>query len=83
MSEVFNSSLEISLRILIILNTVKSRLSVDRITALDFISIYGKDFGSSEYSKNNESVFFTMSVKSSAYLSLRDLQNIVPLLDIL
>ena len=54
MSEVFNSSLEISLRILIILNTVKSRLSVDRITALDFISIYGKDFGSSEYNLHGD-----------------------------
>ena len=49
MSEIFNSSLEISLRMLIILNTVRSRLSVDRIAALDFISIYGKDFGVSEY----------------------------------
>ena len=54
MSEVFNSSLEISLRILIILNTVKSRLSIDRITDLDFIAIYGKDFGSSEYNLHGD-----------------------------
>ena len=49
MKEVFNTSFEVSLRILIILNIVKIRLSIDRISALDFISIYGKDFGVSKY----------------------------------
>lgn len=68
MSEVFNSSFEISLRMLIILNTVQSRLSIDRITALDFISIYGKDFGVSENNLhgNNEYRF-------SEYASKREI----------
>ena len=48
MNNIFNTSFEVSLRILIILNTVQTRLSIDRITDLDFIAIYGKDFGVSE-----------------------------------
>lgn len=68
MSEVFNSSFEISLRMLIILNTVQRRLSIDRIAALDFISIYGKDFGVSENNLhgNNEYRF-------SEYASKREI----------
>lgn len=68
MSEIFNSSLEISLRMLIILNTVQSRLSVDRITALDFISIYGKDFGVSEYNLHGDNDY-----RFSEYTSKREI----------
>ncbi len=68
MSEIFNSSLEISLRMLIILNTVQSRLSVDRIAALDFISIYGKDFGVSEYNLHGDNDY-----RFSEYTSKREI----------
>ena len=68
MSEIFNSSLEISLRMLIILNTVRSRLSVDRIAALDFISIYGKDFGVSEYNLHGDNDY-----RFSEYTSKREI----------
>ncbi len=54
MNNIFNTSFEVSLRILIILNTVQTRLSIDRITALDFIAIYGKDFGVSEYNLHGD-----------------------------
>lgn len=54
MNDIFNSSFEVSLRMLIIFNTVQSRLSIDRITALDFIAIYGKDFGVSEYNLHGD-----------------------------
>ena len=49
MTGVYNTSFEVSLRILIILNTVRDKLTIDRIAALDFIATYGKDFGVSEY----------------------------------
>ena len=68
MSEIFNSSLEISLRMLIILTTVQSRLSVDRIAALDFISIYGKDFGVSEYNLHGDNDY-----RFSEYTSKREI----------
>ena len=48
MINVFNSSFEVSLRILIIMYVTCEKMSVDRIVAMDFITIYGKDFGVSE-----------------------------------
>ena len=57
MNEIFNTPFEASLRILIILNVIHTRLSVDRITAMDFISTYGKDFGVSEYNLHGDNNF--------------------------
>lgn len=57
MKDIFNTSFEASLRILIILNTVKKRVSAERITALDFISTYGKDFGVSKYNLHGDNDF--------------------------
>lgn len=65
---VFNTSFEVSLRMLIILNTVQTRLSIDRITALDFIAIYGKDFGVSEYNLHGDNDF-----KFGEYTSKREI----------
>lgn len=57
MNDIFNTPFEVSLRILIILNTLKNRVSSERITALDFISTYGKDFGVSEYNLHGDNSF--------------------------
>ena len=65
---VFNTSFEVSLRMLIILNTVQTRLSIDRITALDFIAIYGKDFGVLEYNLHGDNDF-----KFGEYTSKREI----------
>lgn len=48
MMTIFNSSFEVSLRILLILYVTQDKISVDRIVAIDFIAVYGKDFGVSE-----------------------------------
>ena len=65
MKNVFNTPFEMSLRILIILYAAQSKLSIDRITALDFISIYGRDFGVSEYNLhgNNSYRFSEYAIK--------------------
>lgn len=68
MNNIFNTSFEVSLRILIILNTVQTRLSSDRITALDFIAIYGKDFGVSEYNLHGDNDY-----RFSEYTSKREI----------
>lgn len=68
MNDVFNTSFEISLRMLLILNTVQSRLSIDRIIALDFIAIYGKDFGVSEYNLHGDNDY-----RFSEYTSKREI----------
>jgi len=46
MNRLFNTSFENGLRVLLILNTLSPKtVTVDRITAYDFMSIYGADFG--------------------------------------
>lgn len=57
MNDIFNTTFEVSLRILIILNTMKHSVSAERITAFDFISTYGKDFGVSEYNLHGNNSF--------------------------
>ena len=46
MDKVFNTEFEVGLRILLCLySTNTNGISVDRITAYDFLSVYGRDFG--------------------------------------
>lgn len=46
MNRLFNTSFENGLRVLLILNTLSPKaITVDRIAAYDFMSIYGADFG--------------------------------------
>ncbi len=68
MTEIFNTPFEVSLRILIALNVSDARLSVDRISALDFITIYGKDFGVSEYNLHGDNDY-----RFSEYASKREI----------
>lgn len=68
MIDVFNTQFEVSLRILIILDVTQIRLSIDRISALDFISIYGRDFGVSEYNLHGDNDY-----RFSEYASKREI----------
>lgn len=65
MNDIFNTTFEMSLRVLIILNACQNKLSIDRITAIDFISVYGRDFGVSEYNLhgNNSYKFSEYAIK--------------------
>ena len=54
MMAIFNGSFEVSLRILMILYVTQDRMSMDRIVAMDFIAVYGKDFGVSEDNLHGE-----------------------------
>lgn len=66
MRDIFNTPFEISLRVLIILNTTHAEISIDRILTLDFISIYGRDFQVSEYNLHGDNNY-----KFSEYSSRR------------
>lgn len=58
MNNVFNSPFEVSLRVLLILNDYEDlSLTSDRITAADFISVYGASFGISETNLHGDSIF--------------------------
>lgn len=77
MSNLFNSSFEVSLRMLIILNTVQTKLSIERITALDFISIYGKDFGVSEYNLQGDNDYRFGEYSSRREIASKALKELV------
>ena len=49
MNELFNTAFEVSLRVLLILNVAQEKLSLEKITAFDFIANYGTDFEVSDY----------------------------------
>lgn len=75
--QIFNTSFEISLRILIVLNVTQSKLSADRISALDFITIYGKDFGVSNYNLHGDNDFRFSEYSSKREIVSRALKKLV------
>ena len=66
MTNVFNTTFEISLRVLLALDSSNNNpKTVDMITAIDFITVYGKDFGISEENLhgNNSYRFCELAVR--------------------
>lgn len=56
MNEIFNSSFETGLRVLLVLSSIQPKAAtVDRIAAYDFITIYGRDFGVSHINLHGDS----------------------------
>ena len=54
MIDVFNSTFEISLRMLLVLKSVRTELSIDKILSFDYLATYGKEFGVSTYNLHGE-----------------------------
>lgn len=76
MKPLFNSSLEVSMRILLLLSSAKRRYSTERIVAMDFIATYGKEFGISKFNLhgNNEFKFSEYAFKRKIVtVSLKEL----------
>ncbi len=57
MNNLFNTPFENSLRILILLSFIKNPLTVDKITAWDFIAVNGKSFGLTHIDLHGENSF--------------------------
>lgn len=58
MNEIFNSSFETGLRVLLVLSSIQPKsATIDRIAAYDFITIYGRDFGVSHSNLHGDSNF--------------------------
>ncbi|NMB97431.1 MAG: hypothetical protein GYA02_12620 [Clostridiaceae bacterium] len=69
MSKLYNTPFEASLRILLILETLNYQsFSVDMLAAIDFISLYGRDFGLS-----NENLHGDNNYKFSEFTLRREL----------
>ncbi len=58
MSSIFNSPFETSLRILLIMEqSTDSFYSSDMLAAIDFVSVYGKDFGIADTNLHGDNLF--------------------------
>ena len=70
MDRIFNTPFELSLRVLLILARKNVVLTADMITAIDFITVYGKIFGISQNNLHGDSDY-----KFSEFTSRRGLVN--------
>ena len=77
MKDIFNTTFEVSLRILIVLNVTQTRLSIDRVSAMDFMAIYGKDFGVSEYNLHGDNNYRFSEYASKRKIMSESLKNLV------
>ena len=57
MSSIFNTSFEVSLRILLALSVGDRPKTSDMIAALDFITVYGRNFGISEINLHGDNCY--------------------------
>lgn len=76
-NKLFNSSFEISLRILLLLNEITKPVSIDRIIAYDFITIYSKFFGLSDASLNGENKFAFSEFAASRKVTQKAIKEMV------
>ena len=72
-NNIFNTDIETSLRILINLNTINKSVTKDELIVSDFLAIYGKLFGITDYNLHGDS-----PLSKSEYTVKRDLmQNVI------
>lgn len=77
MTQIFNSELEISLRILVIANVVTKPLSIDYITTIDLFSSYGKNYGFLEFNLHGDNAYSFSEIASRRYLVSQSVNNLV------
>jgi hypothetical protein len=66
-----------SIRVLIILSSANCTLSIDRVTAIDFISIYGKDFGISDENLHGNNSYRFSEFTSKREIATKALKELV------
>ena len=74
MNSAFNSVLEISMRLLLLLNVANDSLSIDELVVIDFVTVYAADFGISSYNlhgqnRSKESEFAARRLQSKEAIS--------------
>lgn len=57
MNSVFNTPFEVSLRLILLLSCCTKPQTIDSMLAIDFISIYAKDFGLSEHNLHGDNIY--------------------------
>ena len=76
-TNIFNTTFEISLRIILLLDAFDSPKNLDMLYAADFISTYGAEFGVSEDNLNGDNLYKFCEVSTRRELVRGAIQNLV------
>lgn len=76
-NRLFNTSFEISLHVVLLLDVVDAAITHDRITAYDFIAIYCEDFGIADRSLNGENGFAFSELSARRNLTKAAIKDLV------
>jgi hypothetical protein len=77
MTELFNTPFETSLRVLLTLRVFGENMTLDKIAAVDFMTIYAQDFGIAAYNLNGDNGFCFSEAASKRTLISKALKQLV------
>lgn len=77
MTQIFNSELEVNLRILSILSVIHSSVSIDFITTMDLFTTYGKNYGFTQDNLHGDSSYNFSEIASRRSLINRSIKSLV------
>ena len=76
-NKLFNTPFELSLHVVLLLDVVDTGLTLDRIAAYDFITIYCEDFGVADRSLNGENGFAFSELSARRNLTKSAIKDLV------
>jgi hypothetical protein len=77
MTELFNTTFETSLRVLLTLRVFGENMTLDKIAAVDFMTIYAHDFGIAAYNLNGNNGFNFSEAASKRTLVSKAIKQLV------
>lgn len=75
--KIYNTNFEISMRILLLLNTFNSPLDLDDITTIDILSTYGKQYGISNTNLHGDSTYTVSEIATRRELIKNAIKDLV------
>lgn len=76
-NKLFNTPFELSLHVVLLLDVANDGITLDRIAAYDFITIYCEDFGVADRSLNGENGFAFSELSARRNLTKAAIKNLV------
>ena len=76
-NKLFNTPFELSLHVLLLLDVVDAALTIDKIAAYDFITIYCEDFGIADNSLHGENGFAFSELSARRDLTKEAIKDLV------
>lgn len=76
-NKLFNTPFELSLHVVLLLDVADTELTLDRVAAYDFITIYCKDFGVADRSLNGENGFAFSELSARRNLTKTAIKDLV------